>query len=668
MKKKIDLIKESLKKYSKQIYLCLVYVILMIIMYGGYETVVKPASWAETYVFSNEASVEQIKVEKINGEIKQEISDIEGEIRAVSLPVVCLKENNKSELEVILSDENGIVQKGYIKFNDLKNEKFVLQLKKPIEVDRKTKLYLTIKDNGKYVKNTGALKIANWNVPQTISYSNGKTNNYDLAMSIQGGGSHYVITLWRIIWIILTIAYLILCYAVLKGKWKVEQFFVMLSATFCLLYTFVFAPYSCPDEMAHINTTYYYSNQILHTTALNENGETLLTEEDLRFSPHEANTRKYSYYLYRYINSSGGNGHNYKVTQHRGPLSASPVAYAPQILAVVLARILGLGGIMRLLLGRLFASAFYILAGYYALKKMPFAKRAMMILMLGPSAIQQAASFSYDCVLNSCAFIFIALVLHCAYEKQHVDRKDWILLVVTSIVMSPIKIIYILITFCVFLIPSKKISNNNFKVCCLKFGVLLVNALCVLLTKMSSVVAISTSTVSNVNGAENVPGYNLSTIIHNPWKVLVLWANTLRVKPVDYLRHIFGGVEAANAITISWTIILGFFIMLVLALIIEKNETVLDVKGKMCSWIICLGLFTALFLVFTMEKSCTNVLSEYIMGIQGRYFFPFFPLLFAAIQGENIKIEKSILPKLAVGVYFFQFLTVCTIFETAVSR
>ena len=196
----------------------------------------------------------------------------------------------------------------------------------------------------------------------------------------------------------------------------------------------------------------------------------------------------------------------------------------------------------------------------------------------------------------------------------------------------------------------------------------MVNALCVLLTKMSSVVAISTSTVSNVNGAENVPGYNLSTIIHNPWKVLVLWANTLRVKPVDYLRHIFGGVEAANAITISWTIILGFFIMLVLALIIEKNETVLDVKGKMCSWIICLGLFTALFLVFTMEKSCTNVLSEYIMGIQGRYFFPFFPLLFAAIQGENIKIEKSILPKLAVGVYFFQFLTVCTIFETAVSR
>lgn len=270
---------------------------------------------------------------------------------------------------------------------------------------------------------------------------------------------------------------------------------------------------------------------------------------------------------------------------------------------------------MRLLLGRLFASAFYILAGYYALKKMPFAKRAMMILMLGPSAIQQAASFSYDCVLNSCAFIFIALVLHCAYEKQHVNRKDWILLVVTSIVMSPIKIIYILITFCVFLIPSKKISNNNFKACCLKFGVLLVNALCVLLTKMSSVVAISTSTVSNVNGAENIPGYNLSTIIHNPWKVFVLWANTLRVKPVDYLRHIFGGVETANAIRISWTIILGFFIMLVLALIIEKNETVLDVKGKMCSWIIAWAYLQHCFSCLRWKKavqmSCQNILWEF---------------------------------------------------------
>lgn len=157
------------------------------------------------------------------------------------------------------------------------------------------------------------------------------------------------------------------------------------------------------------------------------------------------------------------NGHNYKVTQHRGPLSASPVAYAPQILAVVLARILGLGGIMRLLLGRLFASAFYILAGYYALKKMPFAKRAMMILMLGPSAIQQAASFSYDCVLNSCAFIFIALVLHCAYEKQHVNRKDWILLVVTSIVMSANKNYIYFDNFLCFLNSIKENKQQQFQ-------------------------------------------------------------------------------------------------------------------------------------------------------------------------------------------------------------
>ena len=184
---------------------------------------------------------------------------------------------------------------------------------------------------------------------------------------------------------------------------------------------------------------------------------------------------------------------------------------------------------------------------------------------------------------------------------------------------------------------------------------------------MSNIAAISTES-SVVTDGRVQQGYDLVTILKNPLKVIVLWADTLRVKPVDYLRHMFGGVESANGVSISWTIIMGFFILLAFALILEKSEKVIDMKGKIIGVSISVILLAILFLVFTMEKNCTDLTSQFIMGIQGRYFFPFLPLLFPAMQSKNIIAEKTIRAQLAIGVYAMQFLAVCSILEITAGR
>ena len=79
-------------------------------------------------------------------------------------------------------------------------------------------------------------------------------------------------------------------------------------------------------------------------------------------------------------------------------------------------------------------------------------------------------------------------------------------------------------------------------------------------------------------------------------------------------------------------------------------------------------MFGALLLTFTLSTDLVTLKSAYIMGIQGRYFLPFLPLVFIGLQGKTILAKHSIQIQLIVAVYFLQFLTICTIFETAVGR
>lgn len=647
-------------------WMTIILLVLLAIMFAGYIRVVIPSANSEKCIVNGLPSSGRIAVESLREDSEITISGIVGTVEVVGLPVYCTAENDNSEITVVIKEGEKVLASNSYKFNDTEKDYFELPLEKPLKADRNTELTVQIVDEGNYVEGTGELGIAKWNIPQTTVYENGEKSDYDIALAVYGGTNSYLIPLFWIVFSVLLILYIILCCGLQKWGWKPEHIFVILGVGIGILYTFVWTPYSCPDEYAHFSTVYYYSSELLNEPTLNDEGNVLARAEDLRITPHESNSRKYAYSLYEDWNYTAETDE--LVSLEHDPLpNILPAAYIPQIIAVTLVRLFGLGNVVMWILGRMLALAFYLVLGYFAIKFIPFAKRAMMILLLGVSSLQQAASFSYDCVMNACAFLFVGYLLYLAYEKDKITVIDWVLLFALSIIFAPIKIIYVVMIFAVFLIPNYKIAANKIKALCLKIALILSNCLVVFALRMSNIAAISTES-SVVTDGRVQQGYDLVTILKNPLKVIVLWADTLRVKPVDYLRHMFGGVESANGVSISWTIIMGFFILLAFALILEKSEKVIDMKGKIIGVSISVILLAILFLVFTMEKNCTDLTSQFIMGIQGRYFFPFLPLLFPAMQSKNIIAEKTIRAQLAIGVYAMQFLAVCSILEITAGR
>lgn len=643
----------------------IILLVLITIMLAGFVRVVLPSSQSSTWIFKNlSAENEKIEITELGEEFRQEFSGVSETIETIYLSMFCEEEDSESSIKVVVSvDGEKIAEKACI-FDDEDMKEFLIELDEPVEITEDSVLSISFVDEGNYKKGTGLVGVADWKSPRVASYQGENENEFEIAMAMKGGNSKFVLKMYVAVIGVLFVTYFILCGGILKNKWKTEQVFVLLATAFGLLYAIFWSPYSCPDEAAHISTVYYYSSEILQEPTVDEKGETLFEEADFIYPPSEKTPGKYSYYLYQFIGEDIENGEEL-VTQGRAPLTGmSPINYAPQVIATTIVRALDGGSIMWLLLGRVFALMLYVICGYFAIKWMPFAKRALLVLLLGPSAIQQAASFSYDCVLNCCAMIFVAYALHLAYEKQKVAVKDWLILGISSVILSPIKVIYIVLLLLIVLIPNKKISTSNLKALLAKASLFFINIVSIVVMRTSSVVAITTSTVTEAGA----PGYDIGMILSNPLKVFVLWANTLRVKPADYLRHIFGGVEFANNVSISWFIILGFYILLVLALLVEDKERIIDMKGRLVSIIITLGLFVAILLVFTLAKDCTSIYSTNVIGIQGRYFIPFLPLLFTAIQSKNIVVKKSIESQLIIGIYSFQFITMLTIFETIIAR
>ena len=661
--------KTNEKKIIRIFWLAVILLVLLAIMFAGYIRVIRPNADSKGLLLDNLAIDEQIPLESILGENGYlEISDVDDQIHSVTVPLKCEREDPNSSINVVISADGEKLAEKTVHFRD-REEKFSrLELQKPYTPDKDSRLEVRFYDDGSYVPGTASLGRATWNIPQTAFYTDEGSQDYDIGISVEGGKNSYLNVIFCILLAVFLLTYVVLCFGVYQKNWKPEQVFVVLGLVFGIIYTFLWTPYSCPDEYAHFSTAYYYSSELLGEPAVDEEGNVLVRAEDMTLTPQESHTRKYSYSLYETWNESPDQEEQELISLNRGPLSSIPaVAYAPQILAILIARILNLSNIFMLMAGRLFALAAYLVLGYFAIRWIPFAKRAMLVLMLGVSTIQQAASFSYDCLLNACAFLFAACLLRMAYEKEKTTVKDWVLLFVLSIVFSPIKVIYVVMTLAVFLIPNEKIGLKKIQAYVLKAALVVVSFGAVLLQRASSIVHIASTPVDTVNN-QVVQGYDLMTILRNPLKVIVLWADTLRVKPVDYFRHMFAGVENANGVSISWTVILGFFILLTVALIVEKNEKVMDLRGKIMGIFISAALFGALLLTFTLDVSCTDLASQFVMGIQGRYFFPFLPLLFPAFQSWNIRAEKSVLPQLAIGIYSMQFLAICTIFETAAGR
>ena len=434
------------------------------------------------------------------------------------------------------------------------------------------------------------------------------------------------------------------CYIlIMVFRAKPHQIFVIAGTCMALCYAFLLPPGTVPDEIGHIETTYYYSNKLL---GIEEPDAELIyvrkTDQEaigkLQTTP---TLKEYNYFILN-ITHRSDDTKLVKIDATKG--SDNWLLYAPAILGVTAGRLIGLNGITTLYAGRFFMMFVYLIFAFFAIKRVPVGKAAMFIIVLSPMFIQQSCSYSYDAMPIELTTLFVAELFSVLYEDRKMRKRDIIILSALAFVIASCKAgTYIPECLLLFLIPKEKYESE--KQCRrMRIGFLVVMILGFLINSipyLMMVLGITEATTELQQYSNSLNCYTVSDVLFNP-------GNTVRVLITTFLQYIDFYFEGSFAGPLGWLNIginpMWAYLMaglMLLGLTAVKDEPEYITKKQRVG--IALALFATVAMVTAaMFVSWTGKGSTTISGIQGRYFTPILFYFFFLFRGKFIKIAHNV--------------------------
>ena len=415
------------------------------------------------------------------------------------------------------------------------------------------------------------------------------------------------------------------------------------------MYAGVLTMYSVPDEPSHIDTAYRISNCMLGIKDSGVSHTLYKRYDDIDPNPTEKTDVSEDSYqqLYEEIFSSCENA---KLTETyvRNNLGNAPeICYYAPAFGITVGRLLGMGRLPMLLLGRLCSLLAAALMMYFGVKKLPFGKSIFYVIGLLPITLQEIMSFSYDSFLIGLSYLFAGYFLSWIYGKEKLRIEESIVLLFSLMLLAVAKGgVYMPLVGLVFLYPLRGGSENRKKRMVFCTGVCIM-AVLAYVVQNPTILARLGITGSGAGGTGSVSGvqamYSLSYIIRHPLKMIRVFENTLYEKLDIYLSGILGGRLGWLNIHISWYVLTGFVILLVLAVLAGKRNALLNEK-KECVWVLFLCAASVFLVFLSMLVAGTPQGEKIVLGVQGRYFLPVFGIALAAIptgKGIYVKLESQ---------------------------
>ncbi|HEX8918347.1 MAG TPA: DUF2142 domain-containing protein [Chloroflexota bacterium] len=288
----------------------------------------------------------------------------------------------------------------------------------------------------------------------------------------------------------------------------------------------------------------------------------------------------------------------------------------------------------------------YLILCWLGLRSIPFGKWLLAVLMVSPMALFQASSISADTISNGIGFLFLGASLGIAARDQ-IDWKHWLLQLGLIALLFTAKVNLIFLA----LLPFLLIRPGRFKMK-LGWALLAVAAVVLLLVEVAgwSVVAYSHFTRA-LEGAS--PRGQLQYILSAPLQfgkiiALDIWTNGL-----SYLQG-WVGVYGYN----YWPVPALTYLLYPLAVLGALFVSSRDLGGRAANsaqgvgendaaesgarlpgrkgtraMLAILFVIGALLTIVSLYVAFTPVGSQYVSGVQGRYFTPVIPLLLLALVG-----------------------------------
>ena len=434
------------------------------------------------------------------------------------------------------------------------------------------------------------------------------------------------------------------CYIlIMVFRAKPHQIFVIAGTCMALCYAFLLPPGTVPDEIGHIETTYYYSNKLLGIEE--PDAESIYVRKTDQEAIGKLQTtptlKEYNYFILN-ITHRSDDTKLVKIDATKG--SDNWLLYAPAILGVTAGRLIGLNGITTLYAGRFFMMFVYLIFAFFAIKRVPVGKAAMFIIVLSPMFIQQSCSYSYDAMPIELTTLFVAELFSVLYEDRKMRKRDIIILSALAFVIASCKAgTYIPECLLLFLIPKEKYESE--KQCRrMRIGFLVVMILGFLINSipyLMMVLGITEATTELQQYSNSLNCYTVSDVLFNP-------GNTVRVLITTFLQYIDFYFEGSFAGPLGWLNIginpmWGYLMagLMLLSVKAVKDEPEYITK-KQRVWIALALLATVAMVTAAMFVSWTGKGSTTISGIQGRYFTPILFYFFFLFRGKFIKIAHNV--------------------------
>ncbi|OUO60426.1 hypothetical protein B5F73_03830 [Olsenella sp. An270] len=481
------------------------------------------------------------------------------------------------------------------------------------------------------------------------------------------------------------LAAVLFCQRLDKGEGARHDFaFIVGLALSGLVFTFVFAPGTVPDEIYHFNSSYKYSDMIL----MQEVSNTSITmracdaefEDAVLYHYHSdpsltAPTVNRS--LYRTVVQSfalfAGDAELVQV-----PVDSSyaveanlPQLKLPSALGIVLARIIGLGSVPLFYLGRLFNFAFFVILVVAAVKITPIGRNIFKVVSLLPMTLHVASSYSYDAGTIGLAFLFCALALKAMCLERKLDKRELAALAVAAVLMAPCKVIYSFLLVILMLLPSDRFATPK-SGRLYKFGVIGGIIAFVALLRIDTFAAMfvntTSQTVSEVSSSSSPAYYSFTDLVTDPLGTVALLARTTDAYADFYMLSMVGAQLGwfQSTLFAPYYAALPLFFILALSSVRSPEDKEILPRAPRAAFF---GAFAVFYIALLVEFAIawTTDGSFLIEGVQGRYFLPMLPLLLLALRGRTVTLSRSIMPVLELSEIFIGLFIVLRAFAIALT-
>lgn len=402
---------------------------------------------------------------------------------------------------------------------------------------------------------------------------------------------------------------------------KPQNAFIILALIYGFLLLVITPPFQVPDEFNHMKRAYQISNlEFIGQRQEKNSGGNIPTNfvncskpfDNLAFYPENKITPEK---IIKTINLKN-QATKKTFSDFRNTVIYFPFGYIPQSLGILTGKSINASPVLLLYFARVFNFLCSIFLIYFAIRKTPLLKWGMFLLALMPMTLSELASASYDSLTIGLSFFLCAVFLNYAYEKKKIDNKDITIMLALSILMSLTKLAYFPLILLYLLIPKKKFSSN--KIYYLLFTILTLSSIWAIMlwSYFMKACYVPLSTPTNIN-----PYLQINYIFQNPIAFGQTLLNTFYHSYQGYIRE-FVGILGYLDTPLPQFIVYPYFGILLLSPLIDSEIKIKSLKNRvMLGGTFFLNLITMCTLLYL---SSSPYKADYVTGIQGRYFIPFF--------------------------------------------